>query len=65
MKEADKEYWQQLNEAYIASSAQFDKQILFLSSGALGLSFAFIKDIVKLNESNHKWLLVLSWAYFQ
>lgn len=64
MKEEDKEYWQQLNKAYIESSSQFDKQVLFLASGALGLSFAFIKDIVKLNVATNKWLLVSSWSLF-
>jgi hypothetical protein len=62
MQEEDKEYWQQLNKAYIESSSQFDKQVLFFASGALGLSFAFIKDIVKLNVSAHKWLLISSWS---
>jgi hypothetical protein len=64
MQDEDKEYWQQLNKAYIESSSQFDKQVLFLASGALGLSFVFIKDIVKLNEAANKWLLILSWALF-
>jgi hypothetical protein len=64
MQEEDKEYWQQLNKAYIESSSQFDKQVLFLASGALGLSFAFIKDIVKLAEATNKWLLISSWSLF-
>jgi ABC-type Fe3+-siderophore transport system permease subunit len=64
MQEEDKEYWQQLNKAYIESSSQFDKQVLFLASGALGLSFAFIKDIVKLAVATNKWLLISSWSLF-
>lgn len=64
MQEEDKEYWQQLNKAYIESSSQFDKQVLFFASGALGLSFAFIKDIVKLTEATNKWLLITSWSLF-
>lgn len=64
MQEEDKEYWQQLNKAYIESSSQFDKQVLFLASGALGLSFAFIKDIVKLAEATNKWLLISAWSLF-
>jgi hypothetical protein len=64
MQEEDKEYWQQLNKAYIESSSQFDKQVLFFASGALGLSFAFIKDIVKLNEAVYKSILITSWSFF-
>ncbi len=64
MQEEDKEYWQQLNKAYIESSSQFDKQVLFFASGALALSFAFIKDIVKLSVATNKWLLISSWAFF-
>jgi hypothetical protein len=64
MKDSDKEYWQQLNNAYIQSASQFDKQILFFSSGAFGLSFAFIKDIVVLSISTHKGLLITSWSFF-
>jgi len=64
MNEEDKEYWQQLNKAYIESSSQFDKQLLFFASGALGLSFAFIKDIVKLDAATHKCILIASWALF-
>lgn len=64
MKDDDKEYWQQLNKAYIESSSQFDKQVLFLASGSLGISFAFIKDIVKLPEAINKWLLISAWALF-
>lgn len=64
MQEEDKEYWQQLNKAYIESSSQFDKQVLFFASGALGLSFAFIKDIVKLSEAVYKSILITSWSFF-
>lgn len=64
MNEEDKEYWQQLNKAYIESSSQFDKQLLFFASGALGLSFAFIKDIVKLDVATNKSILVTAWSLF-
>ena len=64
MKDEDKEYLQQLNKAYLESSAQFDKQLLYCASGALGLSFVFIKDIVKLNVATCKNLLITSWSFF-
>ena len=57
-------YLEQLNKLYLESSSQFDKQVLFIASGALGISLAFIKDIVKLNVATNKPLLLLSWMSF-
>jgi hypothetical protein len=64
MKEEDKEYWQQLHKAFLESSTQFDKQVLYFASGAFGLSFAFIKDIVILNVAINKWMLISAWSSF-
>jgi len=60
MIEDDKPYYEQLSKAYFESSVQFDKQILFIASGALGISFTFINDIVDLNCANWKALLFIS-----
>ena len=46
-------------ESITASSDEFDKSLLTYSSGALGLSLAFIKDIVKLSEA-----IALPWLYW-
>ena len=46
-------------ESITASSDEFDKSLLTYSSGALGLSLAFIKDIVKLENA-----IALSWLYW-
>ena len=64
MKEEDKAYYEVLSKAYHESSVQFDKQILFISSGVFGLSFTFIKDIVKLDKAEYQWILMLSWVLF-
>jgi hypothetical protein len=40
----------------------FDKSVLALSGGALGVSFAFIKDIVGPGAIIHPYLLVSAWA---
>ncbi|MEN8123088.1 MAG: hypothetical protein ABFS35_22305 [Bacteroidota bacterium] len=64
MEESVKTYYEQLSKAFFESSVQFDKQILFISSGALGLSFTFIKDIVDLESAIYKWLLIISWVLF-
>ncbi|HET9180866.1 MAG TPA: hypothetical protein VFP59_01930 [Candidatus Angelobacter sp.] len=47
-----------------ASSDEFDKNLLKFSSGALGLSLAFIKDIVKLQEASGLGWLYSSWLLF-
>lgn len=62
--EENKEYLDLLNRSYLESSSQFDKQLLFVASGALGLSLAFIKDIVVLSKATNKELLILSWISF-
>ena len=64
MAEEKDPYLEQLNKAYIESSSQFDKQVLYIASGALGISLAFIKDIVKLDVATNKNLLLLSWISF-
>jgi len=43
---------------------QFDKLIVYLSSGGLVLTVGFVKDLVDLSEANWKCLLILSWAGF-
>ena len=47
-----------------ASSDEFDKNLLTFSSGALGLSLAFIKDIVPLDHATHLSYLHISWVCF-
>jgi hypothetical protein len=42
----------------------FDQGLLTLSTGALGLSLAFIKDIVPLKDAIHLRLLFASWLAF-
>lgn len=46
------------------SSENFDKQIVFISSGALLISMGFMEKIVDISEAECKWLLVLSWVLF-
>jgi hypothetical protein len=43
------------------SQAEFDKAILALSGGALGLSFAFTKDIVGTGNITHSGFLLAAW----
>ena len=45
----------------LSNSEKFDNAILTLSTGALGISLAFIKDIVPLKIAQNLWLLKASW----
>lgn len=51
-------------EAIYASSDQFDRSLLTLSSGAVGLSIAFIKILVPLRQAAGLPWLYWSWGSF-
>ncbi len=55
-----KQAWQDIQ----SSTDSYDQSLLTLSSGALGLSIAFIKDIVPLQQATWLWLLYSSWVAF-
>ena len=46
------------------STTEFDKSIVFIASGALGISMAFIDKIVKLSCAHDKGYLIASWFLF-
>ena len=46
------------------NAESFDKAILTLASGALGLSLSFTKEIVEPQQALANWLLFLSWGGF-
>lgn len=53
----------ELKELFYKSQDSFEKQLSYISAGALALSVGFIKDIVHpIKESNYKWLLISGWA---
>jgi hypothetical protein len=58
------EYKKRADEVIKSASEDFDRNLLTLSSGALGLSLAFIKDIVPLSKSVWIPCLVVSWGAF-
>jgi hypothetical protein len=55
-----KQAWQDIQ----TSTDQFDRSLLTLSSGALALSLAFIKDLVPLKSAVGIWWLYSSWISF-
>lgn len=58
------QYRQHLLEGRRLSFQQFDKAVLTLSGGGLGLSLTFIDRVVPLSTATHKWILALAWGLF-
>jgi len=54
-------YRQSLIEAEKKGQDSFDKTVLSLAGGALGISFLFIKDVIGENPINHPALLLFAW----
>jgi hypothetical protein len=50
-----------LQELETKAQEQYDKTVLMLSTGALSISFVFIKDIVKIEKIISVDFLIGSW----
>lgn len=48
----------------LSNSEKFDGAVLTLSTGALGISLVFIKDVVPLEKAQCAELLIVSWCFF-
>lgn len=55
-------YRQHVVKAEQQSIEAYDKGLLTLSGGALGVSFAFIRDIIGSDAMEYKELLVVAWS---
>ena len=64
MSNKHQSYRDLLQELSVKSQEQYDKTVITLSIGALGLSFAFIKDIVDIKVANGINFLTGSWICF-
>lgn len=62
LKRPPNEYRQWLIAAEQKAQDDFDKAVLSLSGGALGISFVFVKDIVGPDAILEPILLLLSWV---
>jgi hypothetical protein len=60
----DKERRNQLLKIRDYAEEQFDKLIVYLSSGGLILTIGFVKDVIPIEESSCKYLLLLTWVAF-
>ena len=56
-----REYRQWLVAAEQKGQADFDKTVLTLSGGALGISFAFVKDIIGPGQITQPLILLAAW----
>jgi hypothetical protein len=63
-KKAYAEFREELVKKQNSNSENYDKSILTVSSAGLGLSLAFIKDVVPLTQVPCRTLLVQSWGLF-
>lgn len=64
-KEDNERYEQELYKVLTYSNEQFDKNVLFIASGALGISFAFIEKLVpQLSKAYCKCYLISAWYCF-
>lgn len=62
---SEEQHTDQLNKTLHYSVEQFGKTILYIASGSLGISFAFIKDIIpNLKEAKEISSLIFSWYIF-
>lgn len=60
----DKDYLKILYETRKYAGEQYDKLIVYLSSGALVLTVGFIENVVDLSRTNDLFLLYSSWICF-
>ena len=56
------DYRKFLGECESKATEDFDKTIVTLSGGALGLSLVFIEKVVPVTGAQHLWLLAVSWS---
>ena len=54
----------EINASLLSNSQMLDKAILSLSSAGLGVSLAFIKNVVPLDKATNLYLLYFSWGTF-
>ncbi len=51
-----------LSIAINESQSDFEKNLVYLSSGALAISIGFVEKIIDLKFASYLWLLIVSWG---
>lgn len=65
MADNDDTYIEELYKTLSYSNEQFDKNVLFIASGAFGVSFAFIENLVPdLEKATSTGYLIGAWYVF-
>lgn len=59
MEEKDRD---KIQDAINESQSDFEKNLVYLSAGALTLSMGFIEKIIPFDKASNKWLLITSWT---
>jgi len=62
--EEEKDWINRIHDYRKEASTQFNKQVVYLSSGGLILTIGFVKGIVNLKTSQFNGLLLLTWLFF-
>ncbi len=55
---------QKLYEGELSAQRDYDKWLITLSGGALGLSLTFLKEVVPLDKARFLWAAATSWGLF-
>jgi hypothetical protein len=64
MDDSLKDYSNELRNLILKSHDSFEKQLNYISAGALGLSMIIVEKIVKdLSITKNNYLLILSWCF--
>jgi hypothetical protein len=59
MEEKDRD---KISDAINESQSDFEKNLVYLSAGALALSIGFIEKIIKIQDASGRCLLIASWG---
>jgi hypothetical protein len=51
-----------IEDAINESQSDFEKNLVYLSAGALVLSMGFIEKIISFDKASNKWIVVVSWG---
>jgi hypothetical protein len=55
-------YKEELTKVLDKSQDTFEKQLSYISAGALAISMTFIKDVVKFDNAEDKQLIIVGWV---
>ncbi len=62
MDENLKGYADELRTLVTKSNESFEKQLNYISSGALGISMIVVEKVIKgFEHANNKWVVIISW----